>query len=132
MKRLLVTGSRTWDDMEVMEQAIHDAFEELGGPREQITLIHGDALGADRLAATIWHLNAQMPIEPHRAMWEMFGKRAGRLRNEVMVQRGADLCLAFIVDGSSGASHCAALAEEAGIPVRYFRVSKLGQEANDG
>jgi hypothetical protein len=132
VKRLLVTGSRTWTDRQVIYDALYEAYQELGGPAEQIVLVHGAAKGADLIASSEWSRNAGMDQEPHRAMWEMFGKKAGRLRNEVMVQRGADLCLAFIVDGSSGASHCAALAEEAGIPVRYFRVSNLGQETDDG
>jgi len=38
-----------------------------------------------------------------------------------MVAAGADLCLAFIHNGARGASHCAALAEQAGIPTIRIR-----------
>lgn len=132
MKRLLVTGSRTWTDEGMVYTELFKAFLDLGGPEQEITLVHGAAKGADIVAAKIWAERAGMPIEPHRAMWEMFGKRAGIQRNQEMVALGADLCLAFIRDSSTGASHCAAIAEEKGIPVRYFReVSNLGQAGDD-
>ncbi len=121
MKRLLVTGSRTWDDYGIMLDAMQAAFQDLGGPLERIVLVHGAAQGADVMAAEIWARYAMMPIEPHRAMWEMFGKRAGIQRNQEMVAQGADLVLAFHKGSSTGTAHCIALAEEAGIPVRIFR-----------
>ena len=40
-----------------------------------------------------------------------------------MVKLGADFCLAFILNESSGSTHCSELAEKAGINTRYYRRS---------
>lgn len=130
--RLLITGSRTWTDQQRMYDALFTAYHELMANFSEVVLVHGGAEGADRMAASIWSRNSGMPIENHRAMWEVYGRRAGFQRNQEMVALGAELMLAFIKDNSAGASQCAALAEAAGIPVRYFReVSNLGQSGDD-
>lgn len=57
-----------------------------------------------------------VPAEVHPADWALDGRRAGLVRNAVMVATRPDLCLAFIHNHSPGATHCATLAERAGIP----------------
>jgi len=48
------------------------------------------------------------------------GRAAGFQHNAAMVAAGATVCLAFIRNGSRGASHTTALAEAAGIPTRRY------------
>lgn len=127
-KRILVTGSRDWDDYETLQEALFYAWANFqnGWNTEEveITLVSGACpTGADRRAEEIWKKKAGMPIERHPADWKTHGKKAGFLRNKEMVDLGADVCLAFIKNNSKGATHTANLAEKAGIPTRRFEVS---------
>jgi hypothetical protein len=143
--RLLITGSRTWADrdgyaerLELLTTALRTALRELcptrPTPGQEPVLVHGGAGGADLLAADYWE-QWGLPTEMHRANWpecddscppdlscrkvknrREYCTRAGFRRNAVMVALGADRCIALIHNGSPGATQCADLAEQAGIP----------------
>ena len=124
--RVLVTGSRDWDNDRLVWQAIASTVIENVPPPTPIVIVHGACpRGADAHAAAWAHLVAadgRRPVteERHPADWDQHGKAAGFRRNAEMVALGADVCLAFIRNGSRGASHTAALAEQAGIPTRRY------------
>ena len=116
MKRILITGSRTWEDLDVIWDAIMAEAEPFG-----TTVVSGNCpLGADAMAERVAR-EMDLGLELHPADWNRHGKRAGFLRNAEMVALGADVCLAFIRDNSKGASMTARLAQEAGIPTIIFR-----------
>ena len=133
--RVLVTGSRDWDDVATVRAALNSVLAETPAPRP-IIVVHGDCpTGADIMAkvwATTWCGDERVAHEPVEAAWHLHGGAAGPRRNAVMVARGADVCLAFIgpctspkcrrtdPHGSHGASGCADLAQAAGIPVRRW------------
>ena len=52
---------------------------------------------------------------------------AGIYRNNDMVLLGADMCLAFIMDGSVGATHCSDAAKRAGIDTFVFTATSRGR-----
>lgn len=125
--RVLVTGSRKWTDRDAVYRALDGQLEiacaEIGLPG--LTVVHGDcAIGADRLAdewvkdrrKSFWQVFLFL-AEPHPADWERHGKSAGPIRNQQMVDLGADVCLAFPLGRSPGTRHCMKAAERAGIPV---------------
>ncbi|MEW2415330.1 SLOG family protein [Streptomyces sp. NPDC046866] len=118
--RILVTGSRTWDDTDTICDALDTAVSEVPPHTRDLWLVVGDCpTGADRIAYQ-WATTAMVPIDAHIADWTTHGKAAGPIRNAAMVRSGADVVLAFIKDGSRGASHTVALARRAGIPVRLW------------
>lgn len=112
--RILVTGSRDWADRVTLSGALDAAAA--AGP---CTIVHGGARGADRLAGE-WARANGVAVQVFTADWNTYGRRAGYVRNAAMVAAGADVCLAFIKNGSPGATMTADLAERAGIPVRRY------------
>lgn len=117
--RILITGSRNWPDPTPIVDAILSYTRNV--PECEVTIVHGGCPdGADAMANDIAE-NFQWRVEIYPAKWWEYGKRAGYVRNAEMVKQGADICLAFIKDGSRGATMCADLAEKAGIPVMRYR-----------
>lgn len=116
--RILITGSRDWDDRDLIrDRLMNEAGDAMSG---DFTLVSGACpTGADAMCETVaealgWN------VERHPADWDKYGKRAGFIRNDQMVQLGADVCLAFIKNESKGASMTARLAEAAGIPTKRY------------
>ena len=115
--RILVTGSRTWDDILRLAGELRD--EVLGARMCGLrpVIVHGACpRGADMIAAR-WARGYDVAQEPHPADWSRHGKVAGYRRNAEMVALGADGCAAFIRGGSPGSTNAVRLARAAGIPV---------------
>ena len=113
--RILVTGSRDWASIEFVCLAIAAVLPE--GP---VTIVHGACPSGADLYADQFAKSIGLDVEPHPAEWDKYGKSAGFRRNQEMVDLGADICLAFIRDGSKGATHTANAAEKAGIKTIRF------------
>lgn len=118
--RILITGSRLWSREDVIAGALRDAWIEGGRPTDAILVSGACPTGADKIAERIWRRQG-LPIEHHPADWKKYGRAAGPRRNQHMVDLGADICLAFILDYSKGATFTVEAAKAAGIPTRLFR-----------
>jgi hypothetical protein len=121
-KRVLVCGSRSWEDLE----AIKARLDQL--PAEGVTLIHGGAIGADRLAAAYAERQG-WDTEEYRPIWRPDGRynpKAGFERNSLMLDQEPDLVIAFQLNGSGGTQDTIDKARSRGIPVEV--ISELGSE----
>ena len=121
--RIIVTGSRDFTDDDLVNEALSDLFERYIDHSEFV-LVHGGARGADTLAS-LWasHLKKYgVREEAHHADWGLHGRAAGPIRNKAMVDKGADLVVAFYKAGSGnvGTKNCVAQAVLAGIPVEEY------------
>jgi len=124
--RIIVTGSRGWNNRERIADRLFDL------PVDSI-IVHGNAPGVDRLT------EQEAPklgliTEPHPAEWNKHAevddpvpcwcppekkvcKLAGFRRNEKMARLGADLCLAFWDGRSRGTVDMMEAAARHGIPI---------------
>lgn len=115
--RVLITGSRGWAD----KDAIWNKLDQLD--KHDLVIVHGRCpWGADQIAND-WARKNNVAIEPHAALWNKFGRAAGHIRNKEMVDSGADVCYAFLLDDSPGTLGCIKLAESAGIPTEIDKRS---------
>lgn len=117
--RILATGSREFDDRRAIVNALWSSLIDLGyrwGTSDPPILVHGECpSGADAIASEVWQ-GWGFPEEAHPADWSI-GRKAGPLRNQAMVDAGADLCIAFFKRTAKnvGTRHCSGRAKAAGI-----------------
>lgn len=116
VRRVIVTGSRDWADRDAIAAALA-TVERRAVPGHRLTLVHGGQRGADAYAHSWVRGRSAWLAEVHPADWSRYGRAAGPRRNAEMIALGADVCVAFILNRSRGATLCADMAERAGIPV---------------
>jgi len=146
--RVLVTGSREWTDIDLVDQALDAALALLQVPltmQDTMLLVAGGARGLDSLAAVVAGSRG-WKVEEHPARWGEHGadcptshlqpvvqatcKMAGHRRNHEMVALGADLVIAFPTgDEKSGLSRgtwgCARAAKAAALPTLVLWKDRL-------
>jgi len=90
---------------------------------EVLTIVHGGARGTDLLAhdwvGMCQRVGHDVDEEVHPYLSE-YGRAGGHVRNQAMVDAGADLVLAFILDNSPGATSLVDKARKAGLLIEEF------------
>ncbi len=120
--RVLITGSREWEDRDKMIAALAEQRNVAGDRR--MVIIEGEARGADRMARGLAMRSENASYEPYPANWGSrergtYRPDAGFIRNQQMVDSGADVCLTFLMREyeNRGTRDCMEKAKTAGIEV---------------
>ncbi len=107
---VLVTGGRDYKDA----KRVSDTLDVIHQAHHIEMLVHGCATGADTLAA-IWAMKRGVHPAGVPALWDFYGKIAGRVRNSAMLVFKPDLVVAF--PGGSGTANMVGQARQLRIPV---------------
>jgi hypothetical protein len=108
----LVTGGREFNNRARLFTKLDDILICLGGIE---ALIHGNARGTDTLAK-LWAKDRGVACKPYPADWDRYGKVAGPIRNQRMIDEGKpDLCVAF--PGGTGTADMVRRCRDHEIPV---------------
>jgi hypothetical protein len=111
--RVLVCGGRNYFNKEKLFEVLDWCHFKSGGYIECI--IHGNATGADTLAGE-WGKTRNVQVLAFPAEWDLYGSRAGHLRNAQMIREGKpEYVIAF--PGGRGTSNMISQAEMNNIPV---------------
>lgn len=108
--KVLVTGGRDFDRAGVVSGVLDVLHQKHGFTH----VIQGDATGADSLAAD-WAASEGIQPVTCWPLWRFYGKAAGAIRNQRMLELAPDMVVAF--PGGVGTAHMVRIARKAGIKV---------------
>ena len=113
--RVLVCGAREWTDRRLIREVLSRL------PSGTI-VIEGDQRGADRIAGEV-AVTLGFVVEPYPADWDRYGRAAGPIRNQRMLEEGKPgRVIAFHADlkHSHGTKDMVKRARRAGLPVSVY------------
>jgi len=115
--KILICGDRNWNNI----TKIREILTKINSRIKIIQIIEGECKGADtlgRLAAEELHI----PVKKFPAQWAMHKRKAGIIRNYIMLKENPDLVLAFHnnIKKSSGTRHMVGIAKSKGIKTKII------------
>lgn len=118
--RIIVAGSRTFNDYDLLETALLDYLKE---NNNDVTIISGAARGADQLGERFARQHGYN-LKCFPAQWDTYGRSAGPIRNKEMAKYAAEECgvlFAFWDEKSRGTKSMIELAKKYGLEVHVVR-----------
>ena len=122
MTRIIVCGSRDFDDYELFNRSMEENVARFS----YVQLVSGHARGAD-LFAERYAEEKGIPIAVFKADWEKYGRAAGPIRNRMMLEYALEedaVVMAFWNGESRGTKNMISQAEKAGAVVHIVHYSK--------
>lgn len=113
--RIIVAGSRTFNDYDLLESTLSDYLKE----NNNVTIISGAAKGADQLGERFAR-KYRYNLKCFPAQWDTYGKSAGPIRNRKMAEyasEGHGILFAFWDGNSRGTKSMIELAKKYGLEV---------------
>lgn len=107
---LLVTGGRDFDD----EDRVNDVLAGMQSRFPGFLTVQGGARGADKLARD-WCFENGHPCATFAAAWDYYGKRAGGIRNQWMLDYLKPDAVCYF-PGGAGTADMVRRAQRQGIP----------------
>ena len=87
MKRIIVCGTRSFEDYKLMTKVLDKIIKDFG---EDVEIVSGHATGADSLGER-YAKEHNLKCCVFEANWEKHGKKAGFLRNSQMLDYGSEI-----------------------------------------
>lgn len=111
--KLAIVGSRSFTNESLLESTLNNY-------KDRITLVvSGGARGADSLGES-WATKNSIPVKVFKAEWDKYGKSAGMIRNELIIQE-CDICVAFWDGKSKGTANSIFICEKLNKKVAVIR-----------
>ena len=123
---VLVCGGRDYQNVEQLYKVldwVDGSWESVDSTGPISTIISGHARGADQLAEKYAN-EKNIPLEVYPAEWDVYGKSAGVIRNQEMLDEGLpDLVVAF--SGGKGTAHMVKIAQKANVMMLQVTTSGI-------
>lgn len=117
--KILVCGGRDFQDKDYLFECLYNLYA--NNPHIEL-LIHGGARGADTLAGQ-WAETVGIKTVVYKAEWSTYGKAAGSIRNQLMLDsESPDVVLAF--PGGNGTADMVRRSKSQGIEVIEFEPTR--------
>lgn len=122
--RVIIAGGRDFTDYAILERKMDHLLSRIAEP---IVIICGKARGTDTLGEQ-YARNRGYQVREFPANWDLYGKKAGYIRNEEMA-KNADALVAFWDGESRGTKHMIDLAQKYELMIRIQRYKKNNSAA---